>query len=378
MASESIKAVFGGGPSQGVSKILIALTGRSGCGKNTIAGQVQVRLPLANDEFSWPMKEGLMVMLGLSEKQMEGAGKDVVIPRYGRTPRELLKSLGTGWGQDMVHPGVWIETMSEVWDAVQHKNHDVEGLIITDLMSESQANWVRFNGGTVVHVVAEWQASVPDLHASDVGVESIEGDLLFSGDSKSIAHCIVAWLKAKKYFDLDHVLDEDYPPEAEPPSSPFLWPVAPKSKPSTEEIKSSKVPRVTVSFGDHVFEVANVNFSFPATTSDDIDEQLTKLIDGDVRMEAVTDTAKMDRLHSLYSAHGPAIPTQKVRDPVLKSKEQIIKEENELDERIRIEDEVNRLRSEWNSPTRKVEKPLIDATGPAAPDAFDFDTGENP
>lgn len=112
---------------------IIALGGAKGSGKDTCA-EYFVSNGYVNCKFAAPLKNMLRSLLndcGYSPKQIEdmieGNSKDVEIPDLGnKTARQLMQTLGTEWGRDMVSQDIWTNIM-----LCQLRNHD--NAVITDL-----------------------------------------------------------------------------------------------------------------------------------------------------------------------------------------------------------------------------------------------------
>jgi len=68
----------------------------------------------------------------------------------GKSPRQLLQSLGTDWGRDMVSETIWIDAMRRM---ISDQSFDV--IIIDDCRFENEAQMVRDMGGIVVGLERE-------------------------------------------------------------------------------------------------------------------------------------------------------------------------------------------------------------------------------
>lgn len=75
---------------------LIGLMGRSRVGKDTVAEMLKELLkpaPFETVHIARPLKDSLAAIYGFNHAQLYGDPKDVVDPRYQRTPREMCASL---------------------------------------------------------------------------------------------------------------------------------------------------------------------------------------------------------------------------------------------------------------------------------------------
>ena len=79
---------------------LIGLTGRAGCGKDTIASFLCEAHGFVQIALADPLRDGLKAMLGVTDEQLHRRDlKEAPIDWIGRSPRELLQTLGTEWGR---------------------------------------------------------------------------------------------------------------------------------------------------------------------------------------------------------------------------------------------------------------------------------------
>jgi hypothetical protein len=85
---------------------IIAVCGNMRCGKDMAANYISKNYrPMhsssnyTNVKFAGKLKSVCGQLFGLSVKQMESDEKDVVDPRYKKTPREILQYFGTDIGK---------------------------------------------------------------------------------------------------------------------------------------------------------------------------------------------------------------------------------------------------------------------------------------
>lgn len=153
--------------------MLIGLCGPAGAGKNTVAefltdadggGFVQFA-------FADPLYQCVSTITGFSVSQLQDrAVKEAVIPWLGKSPRQMLQSMGTEWGRDSVHPEIWIRIAME--RAGQHMAVG-RGVVITDVRFDNEAQAVIAAGGEVWKVVRPgWRCLADDAatHQSEAGV----------------------------------------------------------------------------------------------------------------------------------------------------------------------------------------------------------------
>lgn len=161
---------------------LIALTGKAGAGKDTVADRIAglgelgqcgelwfyafadpIRAML--DELLWLMREiGDWEDRDWKERQVEALSK---------SPRQLAQTLGTDWGRQLVHPDIWLRCAAAKAEEAARWPADL--LVITDCRFENEAAWIRSRGGEVWHILRP-QASPVAAHVSEAGVAVAPGD----------------------------------------------------------------------------------------------------------------------------------------------------------------------------------------------------------
>lgn len=114
--------------------MIIGISGKKGHGKDLVARIIQelstgksneevletLQNPYPIDRSSWKVKKFadnlktmICTLLGCTREQLEDRDfKETPIPELGnKTPRDLMISLGTEWGREMVDPNVWSTTL---------------------------------------------------------------------------------------------------------------------------------------------------------------------------------------------------------------------------------------------------------------------------
>src|SRR4051812_49215672 len=123
---------------------LIGLTGKARSGKDTVASFLIEQFAVRTLAFARPLKEGLKTMFHLTEEHVNGSLKETVIPEFGKSPRQMLQTLGTDWGRSLVADDIWLIVAKRNIEQWLHEHDDVA---ITDVRFDNEANMVRDMGG---------------------------------------------------------------------------------------------------------------------------------------------------------------------------------------------------------------------------------------
>lgn len=141
--------------------VLVAFTGKAGSGKTAIADE------MCDDEFAFikvkfaaPLKdmlESLLLSAGVPEDELvdyiEGDRKEKPTKfLMGKSPRDLMLTLGTEWGREMVHPGFWVNIWVQRVRSLMDHGYSV---VVDDLRFPNEAVAIRDLGGVIIRVDRE-------------------------------------------------------------------------------------------------------------------------------------------------------------------------------------------------------------------------------
>ena len=156
---------------------LVALTGAAGSGKSNVAKYLSEgrhshygsNVPFVRTKFSGTLKKMLMQIPNVTIDMIEGKLKEEPQELFGgKTPREVMQTLGTEWGRDSVYSKIWL-------DSWERSVCDLTYVVVEDLRYLNEAELVKNRGGEI------WRIKRPDYqcngHISETEMEGIEPDL---------------------------------------------------------------------------------------------------------------------------------------------------------------------------------------------------------
>ena len=149
---------------------LVALTGAAGSGKSTVAKHLSnQRIPFVRTKFSGTLKKMLMQIPNVTTDMIEGELKEEPQELFGgKTPREVMQTLGTEWGRDSVYSKIWL-------DSWERSINDLTYIVVEDLRYLNEAELVKRRGGQI------WRIKRPDYkcngHISETEMKGIDPDL---------------------------------------------------------------------------------------------------------------------------------------------------------------------------------------------------------
>lgn len=164
------------------SSSLIALVGRKGAGKDSLAS-VLFELGYENVKFAGGLKTMLRALLSyrgapedLIERMIEGDLKEVPTPYLnGRTPRHAMQTLGNEWGRECIHPKLWVDTTMD-------RTAQYERVAITDMRYPNEGDAVKERGGRRYRVSPKGEDLPADSHESEAHIDAMEVDGDFEND----------------------------------------------------------------------------------------------------------------------------------------------------------------------------------------------------
>jgi len=157
---------------------IVGVHGPKYSGKDTVSDMI-VEGPgsFTKDSFATPIKAMLAVGLGLKHDQLYGDQKEVVDPRYGKTPRDIMQTLGTQWGRQMVCDDIWAQALFV--DLLDYGGaHPGQNVVIADVRFENEASLIRGHGGLIIHIEGREVGGEGTDHESEVKLKWCPEDIV--------------------------------------------------------------------------------------------------------------------------------------------------------------------------------------------------------
>lgn len=139
---------------------LIGLTGQAGCGKDTIARFLCDTQEFRQIALADPIRDGIEAMFRISREFLvdrdlkERSLRQVF--GFDKSPRQLMQTLGTEWGRNMIDPNIWLNIAKTKIEFNKRlsatKNLHLNGIVVSDIRLEGEAKWLRAQGGIIWHI----------------------------------------------------------------------------------------------------------------------------------------------------------------------------------------------------------------------------------
>ena len=153
---------------------IVGFAGYAGSGKN-VAAEALGGVVLG---FADPLYAALAAMLGVSEASLRARATKELPMACGKSPRDLLRTLGTEWGRQLVREDLW------VWRARQRIEEAAATgaavIAVCDVRFPNEAAFLRGLGGQI------WWVDRPGMaqgeHASDRALTAADADRVIRND----------------------------------------------------------------------------------------------------------------------------------------------------------------------------------------------------
>jgi len=180
-----------------MTRMLIGLTGMELAGKDTVAGHLHRQHQFFPMAFADPLREGIKAMFGLGEWNFTPEGKERVVAWIGKSPRELLQTLGTQWGRDLVHRQIWCRHMHRRLQ--EYQDNWAASVVIPDVRFVDEARFIHSHGGVIWRVIRPGaETTAHSDHTSEQEQQRIVADveLLNDGTIQALQRAVDAALRA--------------------------------------------------------------------------------------------------------------------------------------------------------------------------------------
>lgn len=156
--------------------MLIGLCGAAGSGKNTVADHLQRRHGWIQFGFADPVYAAVSAATGIPVLRLrDREEKEKPIEWLGKSPRELLQTLGTEWGRNTVRDDIWVQIAMRQAAKCHQYLRGAAGVAITDVRFENEVAAIKAAGGRIWRVTRGASSVVGDArqHSSEAGIPDI-------------------------------------------------------------------------------------------------------------------------------------------------------------------------------------------------------------
>lgn len=153
--------------------LIIGIHGKARSGKDTSAALLRAMVGGYQYSFASPLYAMIAAGLGIDiNDPYWKEHKESPIPAYGgKSLRQIVQTLGTQWGRNMICEDIWVQRAMQVLSARG------PGMIVSDVRYENEAAFVRRMGGVVIHLRRK---DIPRInpHDSENGIQIEPSDFI--------------------------------------------------------------------------------------------------------------------------------------------------------------------------------------------------------
>lgn len=173
-------------PSTNMSVRLVALTGKKGHGKSTIASYLKTAdYGFVEYAFADPIKQICGIMFGFTYEQMHNPVlKEEVDPRYGFSPRVALQKIGSEAADAIqqimgMEERIWLVAFRRWFEALPPGT----SVVVSDCRFSKEEDLLRSYGFTIIRVINPDPARAQtSMHQSETQQDSIKVDYTILND----------------------------------------------------------------------------------------------------------------------------------------------------------------------------------------------------
>jgi len=143
-----------------------AFCGKKGSGKTFLATSV-IELNrhqfVEKLSFADPLRD-MLSQIGFNELHFNGELKNTDLPEFGnKSYRQIMQTLGTDWGRNMIDPDIWINCMNNRFNNI---SKDV-WLVVDDVRFENEYDFLKEKGFSIIKVISTTDDYKEDKHISE-------------------------------------------------------------------------------------------------------------------------------------------------------------------------------------------------------------------
>lgn len=154
-------------------KTIIAFAGPKGVGKTSLSlmikgilGQGQIL------SFADPIKD-MVEKMGIARSIINDPKlKNEKLDWLDKSPREILQTLGTDWGREMIDQDIWIKIAEN-----SIKQSDSDLIMFDDCRFQNEVDMIKRNGGHVVELYRPGFDEYTGEHKSELGISDPDDEM---------------------------------------------------------------------------------------------------------------------------------------------------------------------------------------------------------
>lgn len=166
--------------------MILGLCGKKQSGKSTVARYLKSKYKFQEISWAEPLKEIIgRQIFGITESHLTSTAKEIVMEKWGLSPRQILQIVGTDCFRNQIHPDIWVILGVE---KIQRLIDIGENVVVSDCRFPNEVEAIRKLDGIVIEIEKLGQIS-EDTHISENSLKGLVVDEMFqaeAGDLKTL------------------------------------------------------------------------------------------------------------------------------------------------------------------------------------------------
>jgi hypothetical protein len=154
--------------------IIIGVGYKKGVGKDTVANRLVDAYGFTRISFADPLKEACRIIFHFTNAQLYGDQKEVLDPRWNKTPREVLQLAGTEAFRNVIDQNVWIKSLQyKIENQIAKTPTQQLKIVIPDVRFPNEAEAIRsMPGGLLWKVNRNTPITEFSSHVSETSLDN--------------------------------------------------------------------------------------------------------------------------------------------------------------------------------------------------------------
>lgn len=156
--------------------LLIGIGHKKGVGKDTVANRLIDTHGFTRMSFADPLKEACRIIFHFTDDQLYGHLKEVLDPRWDKSPREILQKFGSEALRGCIDTDVWIKSLKiKIQNMVTaNPNRDLR-IVVPDVRFPNEADALHDLGGKLWKITREQPINEFSHHQSETALDDYHG-----------------------------------------------------------------------------------------------------------------------------------------------------------------------------------------------------------
>lgn len=146
--------------------MIIGLMGKARSGKTSVAEVLEKKYGFKHFAFADSLKEKVMIEFGLSQEEVYGKFKEVEIPLYNLTPREILQKVGTFYRS--IYENYWVDMIYNSIVKMEIK----DSCCVSDVRYPNEIDTIKELNGYIIKIERENREKITNSkHSSETALD---------------------------------------------------------------------------------------------------------------------------------------------------------------------------------------------------------------